>query len=171
MDLDKELLFNQIPSKDMISDNTIRKYCQNMWDEYFKDKSIFGRAQLFAKLFRRKDMRPILELLGVYNRKNHAHNINKTIVENLQNAYNKIENTTRGGDLSNARRALMTNISSRKLTHRKKVRAIFDVLHISRRTVQRYIKRRNMLDDNIENNWVNICRVPRKDKIYEDVKR
>ena len=28
-----------------------------------------------------------------------------------------------------------------------------------------------MLDDNIENNWVNICRVPWKDKIYEDVKR
>ena len=42
MDLDKELLFNQIPSKDMINDNTIRKNCQNMWDEYFKDRSIFG---------------------------------------------------------------------------------------------------------------------------------
>ena len=28
-----------------------------------------------------------------------------------------------------------------------------------------------MLDDNIENNWVNICRVPRKDRIFEDVKR
>ena len=56
MDLDEELLFNQIPSKDMINDNTIRKHCQNMWDEYFKDKSIFGQAQLFVKLFRRKDM-------------------------------------------------------------------------------------------------------------------
>ena len=171
MDLDEELLFNQIPSKDMINDNTIRKHCQNMWDEYFKDKSIFGQAQLFVKLFRRKDMRPILELLGADNRKNHAHNINKTIVENLQNAYNKIDNTTRGGDLSNAHRALMTTISSRKLTHRKQVRAISNVLHISRRTVQRYIKRRNMLDDNIENNWVNICRVPQKDRIFEDVKR
>ena len=116
-------------------------------------------------------MRPVLELLGVDNRKSHAHNINKTIVENLQNAYNKIGNTTRGGDLSNARRALMTTISSRKLTHRKQVRAISDVLHISRRTIQRYIKRRNMLDDSIENNWVNICRVPRKDRIFEDVKR
>ena len=42
MDLDEGLLFNQIPSKDMINDNTIRKHCQNMWDEYFKDKSIFG---------------------------------------------------------------------------------------------------------------------------------
>ena len=28
-----------------------------------------------------------------------------------------------------------------------------------------------MLDDNIENSWVNICRVPQKDRIYEDVKR
>ena len=28
-----------------------------------------------------------------------------------------------------------------------------------------------MLDDNIENNWVSICRVPRKDRISEDVKR
>ena len=28
-----------------------------------------------------------------------------------------------------------------------------------------------MLDDNIENNWVNICRVPRKYTIFEDVKR
>ena len=64
-------------------------------------------------------MRPFLDFLGVDNRKNHAHNINKTIVENLQNAYNKMDNTTRGGDLSNARRALMTTISSRKLTHRK----------------------------------------------------
>ena len=64
-------------------------------------------------------MRSILELLGVDNRKIHAHNINKTIVENLQNAYNKIDNTTRGGDLSNTRRALMTTISGRKLTHRK----------------------------------------------------
>ena len=69
----------------------------------------------------------------------------------MQNAYNKIDNTTRGGDLSNARRALMTTISSRKLTHRKQVCAISGVLHISRRTIQRYIKRRNMLDDNIEN--------------------
>ena len=64
-------------------------------------------------------MRPVLELLGVHNRKNHVHNINKTIVENLQNAYNKIDNTTRGGDLCNACRAFMTNISIRKLTHRK----------------------------------------------------
>ena len=31
--------------------------------------------------------------------------------------------------------------------------------------------RGDMLDDNIENNWVNICRVPRKDRISEDVKR
>ena len=107
-----------------------------MWDEYFKDKSIFGQAQLFFKLFRRKDMRPILELLGVDNRKNHAHNINKTIVKNLQNYCNKIDNTTGGGDLSNACRALMTTIASGKLTHRKQVRAIFDVLDISRRTIQ-----------------------------------
>ena len=28
-----------------------------------------------------------------------------------------------------------------------------------------------MLDDKIENNWVNICRVPRKDNFFEDVKR
>ena len=95
----------------------------------------------------------------------------KKLVENLQNAYNRIDNTIQRGDLSNAHRALMTTISSRKLTHRKQVHAISDVLHISRRTVQRYIKRRNMLDDNIENNWVNICRVPQKDRISKDVKR
>ena len=28
-----------------------------------------------------------------------------------------------------------------------------------------------MLDDNIENNWVNTCRVPQKDRISKDVKR
>ena len=28
-----------------------------------------------------------------------------------------------------------------------------------------------MLDDNIENNWLNICRVPQKDSISKDVKR
>ena len=28
-----------------------------------------------------------------------------------------------------------------------------------------------MIDDNIENSWVNICRIPQKDRIYEDVKR
>ena len=28
-----------------------------------------------------------------------------------------------------------------------------------------------MLDDNMENNWENICRVSQKDRIYEDVKR
>ena len=76
MDLDEEQLLNQIPSKDMINDNTIKKHCHNMQDEYFKDKSIFGQAQLFVKLFRRKYMRPILELLGVDNRKSHVHNIN-----------------------------------------------------------------------------------------------
>ena len=119
MDLDEEQLFNQIPSKHMINDNTIRKHCENMWDEYFKDIRIFGWAQLFVKSFRRKDMRPVLELLGVDNRKNHVHIINKNIVENLQNSYKKIDNTTRGGDLSNARRELMTTISSRKLTHQK----------------------------------------------------
>ena len=116
-------------------------------------------------------MRPILELLGVDNRKTHAHDVNKIIIENLQNSYNKIDNTTRGGNLITRHRALMTTISSRKLTHRKQVCAISNLLHISRRIVQRYIKRRNMLDDNIENNWVNICRVPRKDRIFEDVKR
>ena len=77
MYLDEELIFNQIPSKHMINDNNIRKHCQNMWDEYFKDKSIFGQALLFVKLFRRRDMRPIFELLGVDNRKNFVHNINK----------------------------------------------------------------------------------------------
>ena len=87
MDLDEELLFNQIPSKDMINDNTIKKHCQNMWDEYFKDKSIFGQAKLFVKLFMRRDMRPVLELLGVDNRKSHAHNINKTIVEKIGRAH------------------------------------------------------------------------------------
>ena len=80
-------------------------------------------------------MRLVLELLGVDNRKTHAHNINKTIVENLQNAYNKIDNTSWGGDMSNAHGALMTTISIRKFTHRKQVRAIFDVLNISRRTI------------------------------------
>ena len=110
-------------------------------------------------------------MLVVGNKKSHAHNINRKKVENLQNAYNKIDNTTTRGDLSNACRALMTTISCRKLTHRKQVRAIFDALHISRRTVQRYIKRRNMLDDNIENNWVNIYRVPKKYRISKDVKR
>ena len=66
-----------------------------------------------------KDMRPVLELLSVDNKKNHVHDVNKTIVENLQIAYNKIDNTTRGGDLSTTHRALMTTISIRKLTHRK----------------------------------------------------
>ena len=72
--------------------------------------------------------------------------------------------------MSTAYRVLMTTISSRKLTHRKKVHAISDLLHISRRTIQRYIRRRNMQDENIENNWVNICRVPQKDNFFEDVK-
>ena len=54
MDLDEELLFNEFPSKDMINDNTIKKHFQNIWDEYFKDKSIIGHAQLFVKLLRRK---------------------------------------------------------------------------------------------------------------------
>ena len=65
MDLDEDLLFIQIPSTKMVKENTIKKHCQNMWDEYFKNKSIFGKAQLFVKLFRRNDMRPILELLYV----------------------------------------------------------------------------------------------------------
>ena len=60
----------------------------------------------------------------------------------------------------------MTTISSKKLTHRKKVHTISNLLHISRRIVQRYIRRRNMLDENIENNWVNICRVPQKDRFF-----
>ena len=44
MDLDEDLLFSQIPSKYMIKENTIKKNCQNMWDEYFKNKSILGKA-------------------------------------------------------------------------------------------------------------------------------
>ena len=112
MDLDEDLLFSQIPSTKMVKENAIKKICPNIWDEYFKNKSIFGEAQLFVKIFRRKYMRPILDFLGVDNRKNHAHNVNKTIVENLQTAYNKIDNTTRGGNLSTTRKALMTTISS-----------------------------------------------------------
>jgi hypothetical protein len=65
----------------------------------------------------------------------------------------------------------MTTLSSRRLTQRKQVHAISDLLNVSRRTVQRYIRKRNMLDENIQKNWVNICRLPRKDKISEDVKR
>ena len=36
MDLDEDLLFSQIPSTEMVKENTIKKHCQNMWDEYFK---------------------------------------------------------------------------------------------------------------------------------------
>ena len=43
MDLDEELLFSQISSKHMVNKKTIKKHCQNMWDEYFKKKVYLER--------------------------------------------------------------------------------------------------------------------------------
>lgn len=45
------------------------------------------------------------------------------------------------------------------------------MLNLTRRTIQRYIKRRNFLDENIENYQVNIFQLPQKDRIFEDVGR
>lgn len=57
----------------------------------------------------------------------------------------------------------MTMISSKILSLKKQVHAISQLMKVSRITIQRYIRKRNMLDENIENNWANIYRVPRKD--------
>lgn len=73
---------------------------------------------------------------------------------------NLINTTSRGDDSNVARRALMTTISSKRLSHKRQVKAISELLNISRKIVQRYIRRRKMLDENIEMNWVNICRLP-----------
>ena len=45
------------------------------------------------------------------------------------------------------------------------------MLNLCRRIVQRYIKRRNFLVENIEKNWVNILWFAQKDRIFEDVRR
>lgn len=116
-------------------------------------------------------MTPVLELLGVDNSKSSGGHVKETIVENLQDTLNLIDTTSRGVDSSVAHRELMTTISSKRLSHKRQFTTISELLYISRKTIQRYIRRRNMLDENIEMNWVNICRLPRKDKISEDLRR
>ena len=54
---------------------------------------------------------------------------------------------------------------------KNQVRAISEMLNLSRRTIQRCIKRRIFLDENIEKKWVNICYLPQKDNFFEDVRR
>ena len=97
----------------------------------------------------------VLELLGIDNRKIEGVKVKETIIQNLQDALNVVNRADHKGPGSNAaRRALMIMITSKKLTHRNQVRAISDLLKVSLRTVQRYIRKRNMLDMDIENNWV-----------------
>src|SRR5271156_5760129 len=120
MEMNDESFFSQFSSDDLVPQSTVKKQCKKIWDEYFQSKSLIGKAQLFVRLFRKKEMTPVLELLGVDNKKNSGDNVNRTIVENLQDALNDINNSSRGADLSSAHRALMTTLSSRRLTQRKK---------------------------------------------------
>lgn len=117
MEMDEDSLINKIASKDMIPEITLKLHCKKLWDDYFKNKSIIGRAQLFAKLFSKREMNPVLEFLGVDNKKISPDTLVKeTIIENLKEALNCIDNTSRGVDLSVAHRALMIMITSKKLT-------------------------------------------------------
>lgn len=52
MEMDEDSLFNNISAKDMLSGSTLKLHSKRIWDEFFKEKSLIGRAQLVAKLFR-----------------------------------------------------------------------------------------------------------------------
>jgi hypothetical protein len=94
MEMNDESFFSQFSSDDLVPQSTIKKQCKKIWDEYFQSKSLIGKAQLFVRLFRKKEMTPVLELLGVDNKKNSGDNVNRTIVENLQDALNDINNSS-----------------------------------------------------------------------------
>lgn len=55
IEMDEYSLFNEIPSEDMVPKRTIKLHYKKMWDDYFENKSIIGRTQLFAKLFLGKE--------------------------------------------------------------------------------------------------------------------
>ncbi|XP_059077196.1 uncharacterized protein LOC131876295 [Cryptomeria japonica] len=128
--------------------------CLAKWaSENVDDWDISGRDELPSDYLgtlerllvedRRKEMTPILELLGVDNKKKSLEgSVNQTVVENLQEALKCIKSTSQTVDLSVAQRALMTMIPSKKLSQRRQTQAIAQLLNVSRRTVQRYVRQK-----------------------------
>lgn len=55
-EMNEDSIFSQISSEHMVPESTIKLHCKNMWEEYFEKKSMVGRAQLFVKLFRKREM-------------------------------------------------------------------------------------------------------------------
>lgn len=44
MEMNEDSLFSQISSEHMVPESTIKLYCKNMWEEYFENKYVVGRA-------------------------------------------------------------------------------------------------------------------------------
>ena len=81
VEMDEDSLFREIESSEhMMPESTIKLHLKNMWKEFFENKSLIGKAQLFVRLFRKREMSPILKLLGVNNKKSYEDHVKKTIV-------------------------------------------------------------------------------------------
>ena len=61
-------------------ESKIKLHLKNMWEEFFENKYLIGKAQLFVRLFRKREMSHILELLGVNNKKSSRDNVKEIIV-------------------------------------------------------------------------------------------
>ena len=68
LEMDEDSLFREIEScEQMMPKNAINLHLKNVWEEFFENKSLIGKAQLFIKSFRKREMSLIVELLGVKN--------------------------------------------------------------------------------------------------------
>lgn len=153
LEMDEDSPFREIESfEHMMSESIIKLHLKNMWEDFFENKSLIGKVWLFVRLFRKIKMSPILELLGVNNKKILEDNVKATIVHNFIDTFNAIDTKSRVVNLSTTWRAVMTMIMRKDLSQKRQVQAISEMFNLSRRTIQRYIQRRNFLDENIDKN-------------------
>ena len=160
-------LHSRIDVGEKIADRTIRDHTSKLYQEYFSPKSLLAQAQLLTCLLRRKEMRPILSLLGVNQNDNTK--VLDIMVSNVRSSYDLIGSKTRTKDHRATRRSIMTAIVSKMTSNKRLVTATSKVLNISRRTLARIISTREQLETiNPNQCWAIVCRCPRNDKVSNE---
>ena len=90
--MENDSLFREIESfEHMMPESTIELHLKNMWQEFLEYKSLIGKVQLFFRLFLKREMSLVLELLGMNNKKSSEDNFKALIAKNLIDALNSID--------------------------------------------------------------------------------
>lgn len=138
-----------------------------MYEEYFSHKSLISQAQILSCLVRRKELKPILCLLGI--NQDDKNKVTDTMLNNIKSSYDLIGSKIRTKDHGATRRAIMNAIISKGTSNEKLVTATSKALNISRRTLTRSISTREQLEImNPHQNLAVVCRAPRNGKVLDE---